>query len=131
MTSFQSKRRMTEDKLKPHYSNTDNPIDFPKSEKRKQIEAGANIHAGDGYEISTKEKYEAFVEKRMESEAREHIGYIEREEGYYKLYAPPKGSIVTHAFILCKYCNGAIYHCMGPKYDAVCFTCYDKDPELR
>jgi hypothetical protein len=81
--------------MKPHYSNTDNPVDFPKSEER------------------------------------EHIGYIEREEGYYKLYAPPKGSIVTHAFILCKYCNGAIYHCMGPKYDAVCFTCYDKDPELR
>jgi len=32
MTSFQSKRRMTEDKLKPHYSNTDNPVDFPKTE---------------------------------------------------------------------------------------------------
>ena len=62
---------------------------------------------------------------------REHIGYIEREEGYYKLYASPKGSIVTHAFILCKYCNGSIYHCMGPKYDAVCFSCYEKDPELR
>jgi hypothetical protein len=61
----------------------------------------------------------------------EHIGYIEREEGYYKLYAPTKGSIVTMAFILCKYCNGAIYPCMGPKYDAVCFTCYDKDPELK
>ena len=60
-----------------------------------------------------------------------HIGYIEREEGYYKLYSPPKGSIVTHAFILCKYCNGAIYHCMGPKYDAVCLDCFDKDPELR
>lgn len=62
---------------------------------------------------------------------REHIGYTEREEGFYKLYAPPKGSIVTHAFILCKYCNGAIYHCMGPKYDAVCLTCYEKEPELR
>ena len=49
------------------------------------------------------------------SEDREHIGYIEREEGFYKLYAPTKGSIVTQAFILCKYCNGAIYHCMGPK----------------
>ena len=98
----------------------------------KKIKAGADIHAGDGgYELGTKEEYEAFVEKRMESEEREHIGYIEREEGYYKLYAPPKGSIVTHAFILCKYCNGAVYHCMGPKYDAVCFTCYEKDPELR
>ena len=69
--------------------------------------------------------------KNTDDEEREHIGYIEREEGYYKLYAPPKGSIVTHAFILCKYCGGAIYHCMGPKYDAVCLTCYDKEPELR
>ena len=67
----------------------------------------------------------------MINEKREHIGYIDREEGFYKLYAPPKGSIVTHAFILCKYCDGAIYHCMGPKYDAVCFDCYEKDPELR
>ena len=92
----------------------------------KNIKAGAEIHAGDGgYEIGTKAGYEAFVE------IRNHIGYIEREEGFYKLYSPPKDSIVTHAFILCKYCNGAIYHCMGPKYDAVCFTCYDKDPELR
>jgi len=62
---------------------------------------------------------------------REHIGYIEREEGYNNLYAPPKGSIVTQTFILCKYCNGAIYHCSGPRYDAVCFTCYDKYLEFR
>ena len=65
------------------------------------------------------------------NEDREQIGWIEREEGYYKLYAPPKGSIVTHAFILCKYCGCSIYPCMGPKYDAVCFTCYEKDLELR
>lgn len=55
----------------------------------------------------------------------EHIGYTEREGRFYPLYSPPKGSIVTYAFILCKYCNDAIYHCMGPKYDAVCLTCYD------
>lgn len=67
----------------------------------------------------------------MTEEERRHIGYIEREEGFYKLYAPPKGSIVTQAFVLCKYCNSAIYHCTGPKSDAVCFTCYEKDPELR
>ena len=67
----------------------------------------------------------------MMSEERKHIGYIEREEGFYKLYAPVKGQIVTHAFILCKYCNGTIYHCTGPKSDAVCFACYEKDPELR
>lgn len=65
------------------------------------------------------------------NEERKQIGWIEREEGYYKLYAPPKGLIITHAFILCKYCGGAISGCMGPKSDAVCFTCYEKDPELR
>jgi hypothetical protein len=64
-------------------------------------------------------------------EERKHIGWTEREEGYYKLYAPPKGSIVTHAFILCRYCGGAIYHCMGPRYDAVCLTCFEKDIEVR
>ena len=67
----------------------------------------------------------------MEPNDRPVIGYIEREEGYYKLYAAPKGSIVTQAFILCKYCNGAISPNMGPKYDAVCIECYEKDPELR
>ena len=61
----------------------------------------------------------------MTEEQRKLIGYIEREEGYYNLYEPPKGSIVTQAFITCKYCNATIHHCMGPKYDAVCFICYE------
>jgi len=67
----------------------------------------------------------------MDPREREHIGYIEREEGFYPLYAPPKGSIVTQAFILCKYCDGSIYHCSGPRYDAVCLTCREKEPELK
>ena len=62
---------------------------------------------------------------------RQLIGYTEREEGYYPLYDAPKGSVVTHAFILCKYCNGAISSSMGPRYDAVCLTCYEKDPDAR
>jgi hypothetical protein len=65
------------------------------------------------------------------NEEREHIGYIERDEGFYKLYGPRKDQIVTHAFILCRYCDGAIATCMGPKYDAVCFECFEKEPELR
>jgi hypothetical protein len=65
------------------------------------------------------------TEPKIEEE-RKHIGYTEREEGFYKLYAPPSGAIVTQAFILCKYCDGAIYHCSGPKWDAVCFTCYER-----
>ena len=62
---------------------------------------------------------------------RKQIGWCEREEGFYKIFEPAPGSIVTQALILCKYYNGAIYHCMGPKYDAVCFDCYEKEPELR
>lgn len=65
------------------------------------------------------------------NEDQEHIGYIEREEGFYKLYAPPKDRIVTQAFILCRYCGGTIYHCGGPKHDAVCLNCYETDPDLR
>lgn len=65
------------------------------------------------------------------TEERKQIGWCEREEGYYKIYEPVPGSIVTQAFILCKYCGGAIYHCMGPRYDAVCLTCYEKDPDER
>ena len=65
------------------------------------------------------------------SEERKLIGYTEREEGFYPLYAPGRGFIVTQAFIHCKYCKGSIYHCMGPRYDAVCLECYEKDPDLR
>ena len=66
----------------------------------------------------------------MDPREREHIGYTEREEGFYPLYAPPKGSIVTHAFILCKYCRGAISTCMGPRYDAVCLDCYEHNTDI-
>jgi hypothetical protein len=66
----------------------------------------------------------------MDPRERELIGYTEHEEGFKPLYAPPRGGIVTHAFITCKYCHCAIYHCMGPRSDAVCLICYDieKDP---
>ena len=67
----------------------------------------------------------------MDPREREHIGYTEHEAGFEPLYAPPRGSIVTQAFIHCRYCHGSIYHCMGPKYDAVCLTCYEKDPDER
>ena len=59
----------------------------------------------------------------------ELIGYTEREEGYYPMYAPLPGSIVTHAFILCKYCNGAISPNSGPRSDAVCLICHDIETE--
>jgi hypothetical protein len=62
---------------------------------------------------------------------RKLIGYTEREEGFYPLYEIPRGYIVTAAFILCKYCRGAIASMGGPCYDAVCLTCYEKDPDER
>ena len=65
------------------------------------------------------------------NETRKLIGYTEREEGFYPLYEPSRGSIVTRAFITCKYCNDVVYHSMGPRSDAVCLTCYDKDPDDR
>ena len=60
----------------------------------------------------------------------ELIGYTESFAGFLPLYAPPKGSIVTQAFILCKYCRGFIYHCMGPRYDAVCLDCYEHNTDV-
>jgi hypothetical protein len=84
----------------------------------------------EGYRESTKEKYDEFVKIRNQPD-RNLIGYTEREEGFYPMYESPKGSIVTQAFILCKYCSDAISPVMGPRYDAVCITCHDKEPELR
>ena len=37
----------------------------------------------------------------MDPRERKLIGYTEREEGFYPLYAHGKGYIVTQAFILC------------------------------
>lgn len=86
-----------------------------------------------GFDSVCKETLNRVVDRlsATQTEQRKIIGYTEREEGFYPMYAPPRGSIVTHAFILCKYCGGSVYHCMGPKYDAVCVTCYEKDPDAR
>lgn len=71
------------------------------------------------------------LDPRNSTEIRKQIGYIEREEGYYALYAPAKGSVVTQAFILCKYCGSAIHHTSGPKSDAVCFKCFEEAPWMN
>ncbi len=60
---------------------------------------------------------------------RELIGYTEHEAGFVPLYSPPKGYIVTQAFILCKYCHCAISPCMGPRFDAVCLICHEIETE--
>lgn len=58
------------------------------------------------------------------------IGYTEGEDGALTpLFAPGRGSIVTHAFILCSRCGGSVYHCMGPRRNAVCLTCAEKEIE--
>lgn len=59
------------------------------------------------------------------------IGYTEREEGFYPMYEAQRGFVTTAAFILCKYCRGAIASSGGPRYDAVCIPCYQKDPDAR
>ena len=62
---------------------------------------------------------------------RKIVGYTIMDEGPAQpIYEPERGMIVTHAFILCKYCNGAIYHCMGPRYDAVCLDCYEHNTDV-
>lgn len=60
---------------------------------------------------------------------RELIGYTEHEAGFEPLYAPPRGSIVTQAFIHCRYCRVSIYHCMGPQRNAVCLICHEIETE--
>ena len=48
----------------------------------KRINAGADIHAGDGgYEISTQEKYEAFVKVRNKSLAQARIRELAEQAG--------------------------------------------------
>ena len=54
--------------MKKHYTNTDNPIDFP------NIKTGADIHAGDGgYSIGNREDYEKFVKVRNQALAKARI----------------------------------------------------------
>ena len=66
--------RMAENRK--HYSNTNNPIDFPK------IQAGADIHAGDGgYSEGNKKDYEAFVKVRNKSLAEARIKEIAVDAG--------------------------------------------------
>jgi hypothetical protein len=58
---------------------------------------------------------------------RKIVGYTIMDEGPAQpIYEPERGMIVTHAFILCKDCGGPVYHCMGPRYNCVCLTCWEK-----
>lgn len=75
--------------------------------------------------------FEVTITWRPERDDRKLIGYTEREEGFYPMYEPPRGSITTQAFILCRYCQGVIFHCMGPRTDAVCLECYELEPDDR
>lgn len=74
---------------------------------------------------------EKFIHELSRDHSKVLLGYVEREEGYYPIYKPGAGYIVTQAFILCKYCGNGISSTGGPKYDAVCLTCYKKDPDER
>lgn len=52
------------------------------------------------------------------------IGWIEYKEGFYPLYAHPKGAVTTTAFILCKQCQAIISSSGGPRSNAICMNCY-------
>lgn len=62
-----------------------------------------------------------FVEVPEDLEKGEPIGYT-----LEPIYAPGKGYITTHAFILCSSCGSAISGSGGPKYNAVCLKCVDQ-----
>ena len=63
--------------------------------------------------------------------SKEPIGYTETETGYEPIFAPGPGYVVTQAFIMCRDCGGPISPCMGPRYNAVCLTCYGKAQDER
>jgi len=55
------------------------------------------------------------------TEERKIIGYT-----LEPIYETPKGAIVTHAFILCTSCGGAVSCHGGPCINALCLNCIDK-----
>lgn len=62
---------------------------------------------------------------------RKIIGYRELNGQYEPIFEPRIGSIVTQAFILCKECGGSVYHCMGPKFNSICLSCFDKKKNIE
>lgn len=117
--------------LQPYYDAQEQYIsDFYMAVVRQCADFMYKNYPHSRYEVNYMRKHMGDPDWKS-SEERKHIGYTEREEGFYKLYAPPQGAVVTQAFILCKYCSGAIYHCGGPKVDSVCITCYNKEPDQR
>lgn len=75
--------------------------------------------------------FEVTITWRPERDDRKLIGYCEREEGFYPMYEPPRGRITTQAFMLCRYCQGVIWSTGGPREDAVCIPCREKEPDDR
>jgi len=43
------------------------------------------------------------------------------------IFEPMSGALVTQAFIHCSQCGKAIYTQMGPRADAWCIACTEKD----
>jgi hypothetical protein len=58
-------------------------------------------------------------------EPRKLIGYCERPEGFYRVYGPVPGQIVTQAAIVCSRCESVVHMCMGPRSDVICLRCFD------
>ena len=53
------------------------------NDTRKQILAGADIHAGGGYSIGTKEEHDKFVRARNQSLAKSRVRELAKQAGFY------------------------------------------------
>jgi len=53
----------------------------------ENIKAGADIHAGGGYQIGTTEEYEAFVKKRNQSILNSRVKYLANQMGWEEMGA--------------------------------------------
>jgi hypothetical protein len=60
------------------------------------------------------------------------VGYQITDKGdITPIYKPQQGMVVTHAFIMCSNCGAAIYHCSGPRQNALCLDCVGIENENR
>lgn len=82
--------------------------------------------------LSEIEQYQQLT--RMNQLADDIVGYQRTDSGFEPIRKPPRGSIVTHAFIICSKCQGSVYHCSGPRLNALCLPCFrieDNNPNIK
>ena len=65
------------------------------------------------------------MDKEPLSMYRKILGYSSGDKKQ-PIYAPMPGALVTQAFIYCSQCGGTISGTMGPRQDAWCLSCTEK-----